>query len=201
MMTQAEIGAAIKAGIGKVSISEAARRLKVARPGLSNLIAGKTRLTKAMATKLAQEFPLDGEALMHDQGRIDADMVRQSRDAAASADAESIWKRNAADYHDITSTDIARWAETNRARAVLPVLVRRLAYSVAPDAKLVDFPGHDAGQRPGWDGCVEAPRSSPWVPNGVSGWELSVSTHPSQPGRCPASCPGKSISFASGATE
>jgi hypothetical protein len=35
MMTQVEIGAAIKAGIGNVSISEAARRLKVARPGLS----------------------------------------------------------------------------------------------------------------------------------------------------------------------
>ena len=176
MMTQAEIGAAIKAGIGKVSISEAARRLKVARPGLSNLIAGKTRLTKAMATKLAQEFLLDGEALMHDQGSVDAGMVRQSREAEASADAESVWKRNAADYHDITSTDIARWAETNRARAVLPVLVRRLVYSVAPDAKLVDFAGHDAGQRPGWDGRVEAPRSSPWVPNGVSGWELSVSS-------------------------
>jgi plasmid maintenance system antidote protein VapI len=176
MMTQVEIGAAIKAGIGNVSISEAARRLKVARPGLSNLIAGKTRLTKAMATKLAWEFPLDGEALMHDQGRVDAEMVRQSGEAASSADAESVWKRNAADYHDITSTDIARWAETNRARAVLPVLVRRLVYSIAPDSKLVDFPGHDAGQRPGWDGRVEALRSSPWVPEGVSGWELSVSS-------------------------
>ncbi|RDV03029.1 hypothetical protein DXH95_14080 [Sphingorhabdus pulchriflava] len=162
--------------MGNVSISEAARRLKVARPGLSNLIAGKARLTKAMATKLANEFPLDGEALMHDQGRVDAETVKHSREAAASADAESEWKRNAADYHDITSTDIARWAETSRARAVLPVLVRRLVYSVMPNAKLVDFPGHDAGQRPGWDGRVEAPQSSPWVPEGASGWELSVSS-------------------------
>ncbi|NJS14154.1 MAG: hypothetical protein HC788_05465 [Sphingopyxis sp.] len=175
-MTQAEIGGAIKAGIGNVSISEAARRLKVARPGLSNLIAGKARLTKAMAEKLSQEFRLDGEALMHDQGRVDGKMVQQSKEAAASADAEAVWQRNAADYHDITSTDIARWAETNRARAVLPVLVRRLVYSVVPDAKLVEFPGHDAGQRPGWDGRVEATRSSPWVPEGVSGWELSVSS-------------------------
>lgn len=175
-MTQSEIGAAIKAGIGNVSISEAARRLKVARPGLSNLIAGKARLTRAMATKLAREFSLDGEALMHDQGRVDAELVRQSGEAVASAEAEAIWQRNAADYHDITSTDIARWAETNRARAVLPVLLRRLVYSVAPDAKLVDFLGHDAGQRPGWDGRVEALRGSPWIPEGASGWELSVSS-------------------------
>ena len=86
-----------------------------------------------------------------------------------------MWQQNAADYYDITSTDIARWAETSRARAVLPVLVRRLVYAVAPDARTVDFPGHDAGQRPGWDGRVDAPRPSPWVPEGVSGWELSVS--------------------------
>lgn len=174
-MQQADIGAAIKAGFEDVSISEAARRLKVARPGLSNLVAGKTRLTKAMAAKLAKEFPLDGEALMRDQGKIDAGAVKQSRETAAIAEADSEWKRNAADYHDITSTDIARWAETNRARAVLPVLMRRLVYSVAPDAKLVNFPGHDAGQRPGWDGRVDSPRNSPWVPEGISGWELSVS--------------------------
>ena len=175
-MKQADIGAAIKAGFGDVSISEAARRLKVARPGLSNLVSGKTRLTKAMAAKLAREFSLNGETLMRDQGVVDAGAVKQARASAALVDADAAWKHNAADYHDITSTDIARWAETNRARAVLPVLVRRLAYSVAPDAKLVDFPGHDAGQRPGWDGRVESPQNSPWVPEGISGWELTTSS-------------------------
>lgn len=175
-MKQATIGAAIKAGLGATSISEAARRLGVARPGLSNLIAGKARLSKAMAAKLAREFPLDGEALMRDQGIVDAAAVRQAGNTATLADAEIAWKRNAADYHDITSTDIAQWALTARARAVLPVLVRRLAYAVAPDAKVVDFPGHDAGQRPGWDGRIESPRPTPWVPEGASGWELSTSS-------------------------
>lgn len=174
-MTQEGIGATIKKAFGGASISEAARRLKVARPGLSNLVAGKARVTKAMATKLAQEFGLDGEALMRDQGRVDAATVRRASDAACAARADAVWQQNAADYHDITSTDIARWAETSRARAVLPALVRRLVYAVAPDARTVDFPGHDAGQRPGWDGRVDAPRPSPWVPEEVSGWELSVS--------------------------
>lgn len=174
-MRQQDIGAAIKASFLGISISEAARRLKVARPGLSNLVAGKTRLTKSMASKLAQSFSLDAEALMRDQGQVDAGAVRQVRDAASAVAAEASWLQNAADYHDITSTDIARWAETSRARAVLPVLIRRLVYSVAPDARTVDFPGHDAGQRPGWDGRVDAPRPNPWVPEGLSGWELSVS--------------------------
>lgn len=174
-MTQEDIGASIKAAFSGVSISEAARRLKVARPGLSNLVAGKARVTRAMATKLAQEFGLDGEALIRDQGRVDAATLRQASDATVEVSVNAAWQQNAADYHDITSTDIARWAETARARAVLPVLVRRLVYGVAPDARTVDFPGHDAGQRPGWDGRVDAPRSSPWVPEGVSGWELSVS--------------------------
>ncbi|MEZ5683803.1 MAG: helix-turn-helix domain-containing protein [Novosphingobium sp.] len=172
-MKQEDVGAAIRASLGGISISEAARRLKVARPGLSNLVAGKTRLTKAMAIKLAREFGLDGEALMRDQGQVDAGSVRNASEAAS---VDAAWKQNAADYHDITSTDIARWAETARSRTVLPVFIRRLVYSVAPDARLVDFPGHDAGQRPGWDGRVDAPSSSPWVPDGNSGWELSVSS-------------------------
>ena len=174
-MRQIDIGNAIKAALGKTSISEAARRMKVARPGLSNLIAGKTRLTKAMAIKLARDFDLDGEALLRDQGQVDAATVRHGRNASTAAEAAAVWRQNAADYHDITSTDIGRWAETSRARAVLPALLRRLVYSVAPDAKLVDFPGHDAGQRPGWDGRVDAPNNTPWVPDGISGWELSVS--------------------------
>ena len=172
-MRQVDIGNAIKVALGKTSISEAARRMKVARPGLSNLIAGKTRLTKAMAIKLARDFDLDGEALLRDQGQVDAATVRHGRDASTAAEAAAVWRQNAADYHDITSTDIARWAETSRARAVLPALLRRLVYSVAPDAKLVDFPGHDAGQRPGWDGRVDAPNNTPWVPDGISGWELA----------------------------
>jgi len=174
-VTQEEIGVAIKAAFGGISISEAARRLKVARPGLSNLVAGKTRLTKSMATRLAREFPLDGEALMRAQGAIDGGAVKEASEAASADSAKAIWQQNAADYHDITSTDIARWAETNRARAVLPALIRRLVYAVAPDARVVDFPSHDAGQRHGWDGRVDAPHPSPWVPDGNSGWELSVS--------------------------
>ena len=174
-MKQEDIGAAIKSAFRNLSISEAARQLNVARPGLSNLVAGKSRVSRAMAAKLAEHFGMDGEELLRHQALVDASAVGQASAAAHAASANAEWRRNAADYHDITSTDIERWAEQTRARAVLPVLIRRLVYAVMPDARQVDFPGHDAAQRPGWDGRVDAPRTSPWVPEGLSGWELTVS--------------------------
>ncbi len=174
-MVQEEVGAMVREALGGISISEAARRLGMARPGLSNLVAGKARLTRETALRLADEFPADVEALLRGQGAVDAvDAARRVSEASArSRDAE--WRRQAADFHDITVTDIDRWAQTGRARSVLPALVRRLVHAVAPDAGLVDFPSHDAGQRPGWDGRVDAKRDVPWVPAGLSGWELSVS--------------------------
>ncbi len=174
-MVQKEIGAAVGRALAGISISEAARRLGMARPGLSNLIAGKARLTRETARRLSDEFPIDVEALLRNQGAVDAaDAARRTCEAAARS-REVEWRRQAADYHDITATDINRWADTDRARSVLPALIRRLVHAVAPDAGVVDFPSHDAGQRPGWDGRVDAKRDAPWVPAGFSGWELSVS--------------------------
>ena len=175
-MQQADVGASIRVALGGLSISDAARQLKVGRSGLSNLIAGKARLSRAMAVKIGREFPLDVEQVMRDQGDVDADAARRLQKAETKNGADAAWRRNAADYHDITAADIAQWANnTERARGVLPVLIRRLVYAVAPNSRLVDFPGHDAGQRPGWDGRVDTLHGGPWVPEGLSGWELSTS--------------------------
>ena len=43
----------------------------------------------------------------------------------------------------------------------------------------MDFSGHDNAQRRGWDGLVEADSATSWVPEGRSGWELSVDARPS----------------------
>jgi plasmid maintenance system antidote protein VapI len=147
-MTQVEIGAAIKSAFGDISISEAARRMGVARPGLSNLIAGKVRLTKAMASKLADEFPLDGEALIRDQGTVDAGTLRETRDAAATVEADIEWKRNAADYHDITSTDIARWAEKRANRAIASDWPRSKAQTALPIVEAASPPPNIVQLRP-----------------------------------------------------
>jgi len=42
----------------------------------------------------------------------------------------------------------------------------------------VDFPGYGEGQSPGWDGIVDAATTTLWIPEGLSGWELSTTQDP-----------------------
>lgn len=44
----------------------------------------------------------------------------------------------------------------------------------------MDFPGHDNAERKGWDGVVEAGAATPWIPEGLSGWEFGVSNDPAR---------------------
>jgi len=42
----------------------------------------------------------------------------------------------------------------------------------------MDFPGNDDAERPGWDGRVECTQGTPWIPEGISGWEFGASLDP-----------------------
>lgn len=84
----------------------------------------------------------------------------------------------------IRALDIAGWADSVQARALLPVLVRRLVHEGSAALTAIDFPGHDEAQRHGWDGWTEAATGDAWVPAGATGWELSVANdNPSKPNR------------------
>lgn len=145
-----------------MSVSEAARKLGVGRPALSNLLNGNASLSRDMALKLERTFGADANMLIRRQ----AEMEEQASEPDAP--------RLSAGFFKITSTDIDRWASTLSARTTLPVLLRRLINSST--TARVDFPGNDAGERHGWDGFSEASEGSPWVPAGKAGWELSVSS-------------------------
>lgn len=84
----------------------------------------------------------------------------------------------------IRALDLAGWANTVQARALLPVLLRRLIHEGSATLTVIDFPGYDEAQRHGWDGWTEADVGSAWVPTGATGWELSVADdNPGKPGR------------------
>lgn len=151
-----------------VSVSDAARRLGIGRPALSNLLNGNSKLSRDLALKLEREFGADADALIRRQAQMEA----EARDRSAQA---SVSRANAAGYFKITSTEIAQWAETTAARTILPVLCRRLAHFDASSDAKIDFPGYDAGERSGWDGLTETAQAGHWVPQGRTGWELSVS--------------------------
>lgn len=143
-----------------LSVSEAARQLGVGRPALSNLLNGHAALSHDMALRLEQAFGADAQGLLRRQADIEARYDRAGKPEG---------------YLTITAADIVQWAASTPARTRLPVLLRRLVRLDAGAGASINFPGHEAGERPGWDGHVEAAAGGQWVPPGQSGWELSVS--------------------------
>lgn len=157
-----------------MSVSEAARRLGVGRPALSNLLNGNAALSNEMALKFQNVFKADSRDLMRRQAELE-------NEGAAKAVAVASARHSAAGYLKITSSQIAEWAKREGSRSLLPVLVRRLVNATGREIFYVDFPGYEDGQRRGWDGQTKTAAPSPWVPEGAAGWELS----------CSADLPGK----------
>ena len=155
-----------------MTVTEAARRLCVGRPALSNLLNGKAALSQDMALRLEGTFGADRARLLELQASADRDR-RSVEDRAVAVGTY------APSFLTIKARQIADWAATNiRARDRLPVLLRRLVNASGRELRRVDFPGYDNAQRHGWDGQVEAGAATPWVPEGRSGWEFSVSSRP-----------------------
>jgi hypothetical protein len=75
----------------------------------------------------------------------------------------------------IKAQDLARWADTNEAKAILPELVRRLihATSARGDMERIDFAGGEETQRPGFDGVTKCKTGHALVPADIAYWELS----------------------------
>ena len=157
-----------------MSVTEAARRLGVGRPALSNLLNGRAALSQNMALRLEATFGADRTKLLNLQAASDWDR-RSVEDRAV------VVGTYAPSFLTIKARQITEWAAGNiRAREHLPVLLRRLIQSTGRELRHVDFPGYDNAQRHGWDGWVEADAVTPWVPEGRSGWEFGVDKRPGE---------------------
>ena len=155
-----------------MSVTEAAKRLGVGRPALSNLLNGNSSLSLDMAAKLEKAFGADGKRLLDHQAAFD----RHHR----SGDAKTIAVRAyVPGFLTIKARQIHDWPKGNLdARRLLPVLLRKLVHSTGDDLHQVDFPGYDNAERAGWDGWIETGAATPWVPDGKSGWEFGTSQDP-----------------------
>ena len=76
----------------------------------------------------------------------------------------------------VKANDLDDWANTDEARHLLAVLLRTLVHSTCGGLNLVDFPGNDDAQLPGWDGQVATTVGNPWLPVGISKWEFGTSS-------------------------
>ncbi len=79
-------------------------------------------------------------------------------------------------FLDIKANDIENWVNTYEisSRSRLSVFLRTLIHSTSEKITQIDFPGNDDSQRPGWDGYIESDKATPWIPEGISGWEFGV---------------------------
>ena len=155
-----------------MSVTEAAKRLGVGRPALSNLLNGRSSLSPEMAARLEKAFGADGGKLLDRQAAFDRHGRREEEKAVAVLPYVPA-------FLTVTARQIHDWADGNiEARRLLPVLLRKLVHSTGHELRHVDFPGYDNAERSGWDGRVEADAATPWIPAGRSGWEFGVGANP-----------------------
>ena len=155
-----------------MSVTEAAKRLGVGRPALSNLLNGNASLSAEMAVRLERAFGADREKLLDMQAQFEG-VSRQAKEKMISA------RAYVPAFLTIKAKHIDKWPDHNlSARQLLPVLLRRLVHSTGQELSRVDFPGYDNAETKGPDGQTVADSTSPWVPLGTSYWEFGVSAFP-----------------------
>jgi hypothetical protein len=74
----------------------------------------------------------------------------------------------------VRANDLVEWASTFSAREDLPGLVARLIRGSCPRLESYRFPTGDASQTHGFDGVVDSPEGSTFVPVGRSIWEFGT---------------------------
>lgn len=157
-----------------MSVKEAAERLAVGRPALSNFLNGKSALSTEMAIRLERAFRADRQELLAMQAAYSQQVVLgEERTVAVRPFVPA--------FLTIKASDIEGWADNNiEARSLLAVLLRKLVHSTGNELQRVDFPGYDNAQRNGPDGVVEAGAATPWLPEGKSYWEFGTSKRPGE---------------------
>lgn len=69
---------------------------------------------------------------------------------------------------------LLRWADSVGARSEFPRLIRRLILETGRGVVQLGFPAGEGVATQSWDGTVRATEATPFIPKGLSLWELSV---------------------------
>ena len=76
--------------------------------------------------------------------------------------------------HLADAVALEQWAERIEARSDFPRLVRRLIRQTNDQVVAIELRAGEGTGYPGYDGQVEALTATPFVPKGVSVWELGT---------------------------
>lgn len=152
----------------KLTVIAAAKLVGVGRPALSKFLNGHVAATPEMASRIEIAFGVPGQRLLDMQAAYDA---AQTKAKCAPANAMPY----VVPFLYIKATDIETWVVRNiPARIRLSLLLRTLVNSTGSGITKVDFPGNDDAERPGWDGYIDSTQPTPWIPEGLSGWEFGT---------------------------
>lgn len=151
-----------------ISVTEAAKIIGISRPAMSNFLNGKVTATSEMAKRIERAFDIPAQKLLDMQAAYNA---VQAKEKGAPANT----KAYVPPFLAIKANAIEAWASQNiPARIRLAVFLRILVHSTGIGLTKVEFPGNDDAERSGWDGLVEASEGTPWIPEGISGWEFGT---------------------------
>lgn len=152
----------------KLSVQAAAKLVGVGRPAFSNFLNGKVAATPHMASRIEHAFGLSAQELLDLQAAYDASQAK-AKGVPANAMPYVV------PFLGIKAAAFEAWVGRSiSARSRLSVFLRTLVNSTGLGLTKVDFPGNDDSQRPGWDGLVDAGQATPWIPQGISGWEFGT---------------------------
>src|SRR5687768_4154912 len=113
-------------------VKDAAKRLGVGRPALSNLLNGNAALSQDMAVRLEKAFGADRQKLLDMQTAVDREKVGTTEKVVAV-------RAYVPNFLSIKARDIQDWAAVKLdARNHLPVLLRRLIHSTGHHLRHVD---------------------------------------------------------------
>ena len=76
------------------------------------------------------------------------------------------------------ASDLVAWAGRRDSQSLLPLVIRRLIRATATGVTRFRIPTGEGVQQGGWDGIVHNEQGTPFVPEGASGWEMSVAAGP-----------------------
>ena len=76
------------------------------------------------------------------------------------------------------ASDLVAWAGRRESQSLLPLLIRRLIRATATRVTEFHVPTGEGVHLEGWDGIVRNEQDTPFVPEGTSGWEMSVAARP-----------------------
>ena len=152
-----------------LTVTDAAQQIGITRQTLNNILNGKSGISSRMAVRLAQFFGLRPETLQQWQKDYELGKARSGRARLSRARGDSF---------SASSNDLVAWADTIDARYALPKLVRSLVHATTGSGCSAEFPAMEDAQNSGWDGLVENPAASAYVPVGRSAWELSADANP-----------------------